>query len=361
MPESYDFIIAGAGLAGACAAFSLGTTHSVLLLDTRTPASGASGISAGLANPLMARRARPVWQHDAALRALHQMLALTGASSLFQGPAILRPAVDAKQVDFFQDAARAHPMHASWWSHGALREAYPAVRTPHGGLLVHTGGAVEIPRMVKAVIAEACRQGATFRPHHRVTHWSTEAGSVTVRVETEVGACEVRGGRLILALGSGSRHLRALQSMNLHYVKGQTVHLPPFLEPAFVDYPHLAGRGYVVFAPDRTVVGSSYEHSFSDDAPSSIQTGRILSKASSMLPALSSAPIQETQAGIRVNVPGTRLPMLGPLPGQPHVWVFTGLGSKGLLLAPLLALRLLGYIKDPASIPLEIRVQSDEP
>ena len=43
------------------------------------------------------------------------------------------------------------------------------------------------------------------------------------------------------------------------------------------------------------------------------------------------------RAGVRVTVPGIRLPMVGPVPGFERVWIFTGFGAKGLLTAPLRA------------------------
>jgi glycine oxidase len=76
-----------------------------------------------------------------------------------------------------------------------------------------------------------------------------------------------------------------------------------------------------------------------------------------MLPALNEAAVIGESAGVRVNVPGTRLPMLGPLPGRTRVWIFTGLGSKGLLMAPLLGRELSGYLDSSTPIPAEIRVR----
>ena len=75
-----------------------------------------------------------------------------------------------------------------------------------------------------------------------------------------------------------------------------------------------------------------------------------------MLPALRHARVLEEIAGVRVGVPGTRLPMLGPLPGRRRVWMFTGLGTKGLLTAPLLARNLSLFFEHPQTIPPPLRV-----
>jgi glycine/D-amino acid oxidase-like deaminating enzyme len=49
--------------------------------------------------------------------------------------------------------------------------------------------------------------------------------------------------------------------------------------------------------------------------------------------------------------------MLGPLPGRTRLWVFTGLGSKGLLMAPMLARELTDWFQHPDTIPAEIAVR----
>ena len=66
-----------------------------------------------------------------------------------------------------------------------------------------------------------------------------------------------------------------------------------------------------------------------------------------------------TRVGVRLTVPASasprRLPIAGPLPHQPDVWVFSGLGAKGLLTAPLLARSLPEALENPEALPLEIR------
>src|SRR5690606_17277967 len=76
---------------------------------------------------------------------------------------------------------------------------------------------------------------------------------------------------------------------------------------------------------------------FASLAPDPAQSEALRAKAARLLPPLSMTPVLDAQAGVRVTVPGTRLPLLGPLPGRPTAWVFTGLGAKGLLTAPVLA------------------------
>ena len=355
MNPAFDTIIVGAGLAGACAALPLSRRERVLVLEAAHPAAGASGAAAGLVNPLGGLRAKTVWRIDEALEALHTMLEEAGATALFQAGGILHPTADAEQARLFRDAAQPHPPHATWLTADAARERFPGVVTCGGALLVRRGGAIRVPEAVEALLAAARRRGAEVRTGVRVTGWGEEADRAFVNVENDTGRLYAR--RVLLAMGYGYRLHPELAALNLHALKGQTVRVArPETLPRHSLIP-LSGQGYVVPDQETLVVGTSYEHDFADLAPSEEQTRQILAKASHMLPILQDATVLDATAGVRVTVPGLRLPMLGPLPGRSRIWIFTGLGSKGLLMAPLLARDLPAFFEKPETIPPEVRVR----
>ncbi len=355
---TYDVIVAGGGVAGACAALHLSRSRRVLLLDACREGSEASGPAAGLVNPLMAQRARPVWRMEEALDALHATLDIAGAAELFRAGGVLRPAADVAQAAHFRQAAEAHPSHGEWVASEESEERYPAVRAPFGALLVRTGGALPFQELIRRLTAAAVRNGAEVRKGAVVTGFEEADASGWVEVESEARAERVHGKYVVLALGGGWAGHPELRELGLHSVKGQTVEVRPAGGLDLSGVPHLAGTGYVVSGGATLVLGSSYEHVFSDLRPSPERTAEIVAKVAHMLPLVSGAEVVAEWAGVRVTVPGARLPMVGPLPNRKRVWVLTGLGSKGLLMAPLLARELAGYLENPERIPAEIRVRS---
>lgn len=351
-----DTIIVGGGLAGACAALHLSRHERIVLLEEAArPAAGASGAAAGLVNPLMGRRAKAVWHMEAALEAFQKTLDLAGAASLFQATGVLRPAGDPGQAACFQEVAQRRPEDAVWLSAGAVRERYPEVRAVHGALRVRRGGALSIPRFVEALLHTARRQGAAVRAGVRALGWDEADGAAFVDVEEEgAGRHRLQARRVLLALGYGYARHAALKTLPLHGVKGQTVRVA---RPDGLRLPlPLSGRGYVVPDGETLVVGSSYEHTFDHLAPTERQTRCLLDRAAQMLPGFAEASVVEATAGVRVGVAGTRLPLLGPLPGRARLWIFTGLGSKGLLMAPLLARALPDAFVRMAALPPEVRL-----
>lgn len=348
MPAKPTVVIAGAGLAGACAALTLAPTHSVVVLEAEHPAAGASGAAAGLVNPLMGRAANALPFAAEALAAFWDLVAAADARALIRR-GVLRPAGSAKQARSFRRSAEAYPRLADWLALEACAEAFPDVPAPFGALHVTSGGAVNVPAFVGAVLSAAERLGAEVRTGARLDSWHRDGNGVVL--ETNVGA--MRADRLVLALGYGLRQFSVWGAWGMHGVKGQVVRLPAPAPPL-----PLAGSGYVVPQGERVIVGSSYAHTFADLAPDAATSEAILAKATRLWPPLANAteearaagPI-EAVAGVRVGVPagmpGARLPRVEALAddlggGDGRVWAFTGLGSRGLLLAPLYARRLLG-------------------
>ncbi len=345
-----DVIVVGAGLAGACAAFTLSRDHKVRVLESDEPASGASGAAAGLVNPFMGRRARPIWRLREALDAVPTLLEKAGAPALFPGTGVLRPAVEPDQVAPFQEAAETYPDLATWLSPATVRDRYPAVQPDRGALFVPQGGAVNVGAMVDALLDAAQARGARVETRAPVLYWHETPGAAVVEVDRGNGTEDLRADRVLLTLGQGYSPFPELRRLGLDGVKGQTVRVRR-PEPLSGPLPPMSGRGYIVPEGDTLVLGSNYENNFDDLAPTPDATAYIQEKTGDMIPGLEQADVLDEVAGVRVNHAETNQPLLGPLPRRERLWAFTALGSKGLLTAPLLALDLPVCLDAPSHIP----------
>ena len=361
----YDTIIGGGGLAGACAACVLSRTERVLLLEAEYPAAGASGAAAGLVNPFMARKARPTWRLNDALVALHALLEETGVPDLFRTGGVLRPARDEQQAGWFQETAVAHPAHTGWLAAETVRRRFPAVHSPHGALLVRPGGALDVAAFIRALLATAQRRGAVVHSSARVTGWGEDDRGAHVKAMQGGDSERFSAGRVLLTLGHGYTSFPELEALSLHGIKGQTARVRRPESLTGKTLPPLSGYGYVVPEPppaepggETLLIGSSYAHDFADLSTSPAVTQRILHKAAKMLPGLDAAEVLEERAGVRVKREGSRLPLVGRLPGRRRLWGLTGLGSKGLLTAPLLARALPAFFAGEEPIPKAVRLEA---
>lgn len=345
-----EILVIGAGIAGAAAAYHLSQRWDVLVVDRAGIGLGASGAAAGLVNPLPGRRARPVWRAREAIDSVDELIDIVGDEVRIGNKGILRPALDSAQARRFKESASLHSDLSVWMEASQIEERWPELRASYGALFVHRGKAL--------MISELCRrllQNVDVRSGWTLTDFEEEEQAIRARLTSDQGQIMVSANFMLLATGAEFSMLEKTHDLLLHGVKGQTISAE-LADPLPQDHPHVAGSGYIVAENERRIVlGSTYEHDFMDDKPTSEATAAILEKTSRLLPLIESARVLEAQAGVRATVPGTRLPMIGPLPRHHRAWIYSGLGTKGVLMASLLSRELSSWLKNPETIPDELQ------
>jgi glycine/D-amino acid oxidase-like deaminating enzyme len=99
----------------------------------------------------------------------------------------------------------------------------------------------------------------------------------------------------------------------------------------------------------RFLVGATYARGVADARPTAAGRADLLARLAAFLPA--PVGVIAHRAGVRPVAADNR-PVVASRPGEPRVWAFTGLGSKGALTAPSvagrLADRLLAVVRGPS-------------
>jgi len=345
--STVEILIAGAGLSGACAALWLSETHHVTLVTGTAPA--ASRIAAGLVNPFAGMRMCGFQNADMLLNDLTETLKHAEALHTYNPCGILRPANNQRQASNFQTQSVKNPLHIRWLSPDQVKADHPFVSAPLGAAIT-TGGILDTPEMLDRILNSL--QGSIRVIQANITSWKDMDSHVTVTLNS---GQIYKSQRLILALGPDYISFPELHKLHLHRIKGQLVYIHP---PDFITVSlPICGSGYVVPEPNRWILGTTYDHSPCDVHPTSDATKKILGLTKKMIPSIDSSAIIDVTAGIRVGVPGTRLPMVGPL--TENVWILTGLGSRGLLLASHIGRNLPTWMNDIFCIPQKFRVRNN--
>ncbi len=338
-------IIVGAGLAGAASAYHLRAAgRDVCVLHDNDLRRSASQIGGGLVNPMMARKGRPAWMAAESLAALESMGINTNQPLPGRDAPLYRPAGDITQADSFREQAAAHP------ELGRFRETVDSldfVHAPFGILEVRRGAALDLQETASAWLHE-------IGVHAIDPAWKVEESRDAVSLSTSGGT--FRGKRLLLCMGAGMLAHPLTRTLNLHGIKGQIIRLEK--PTALPDHlPPLSGKAYLVDAGDGSVwVGSTFERNWESMDPTDAGRDALLHRAASVIPMLKNARVLEQRTAQRVTVPGTRLPMVGPLHPDSKIWVMTGLGSKGMLYSALFGSRIPVFFNNPEAIPAFCRV-----
>lgn len=345
-----DTIIVGAGLAGAASAWHLRRSgQRVLILDALQTSTRASGIGGGMANPMMALKGRPIWNARQSLDELAGMGVNTGPAPGLTDldAALIRPARDNEQARAFREQADAHPDLGRFLEHAECGQFSYLTDTSHGILCVRRGASLDLGQAAAGWLSNTPRTIIE-------TDWTAAQTSSEVTFETSEGRITAR--HALLCMGYGMLTHPLTRTLKLQGIKGQLIRVrKPKGLPS--PLPPISSWVYLVDAGDDSLwIGSTFEHNWSDKGPSDKATRDLLERAGRVIPVLVHADVVEERTGFRVTVPGTRLPMAGPLHQGSRIHVLTGLGARGLLHSAWFAARIPLFFNNPEAIPARCRV-----
>jgi len=346
----FNHVILGAGLAGLTLSMELlQKEQRVLLIDLKYPGSGASGTPAGLMNPATAQKA--LMPDDAlnCVRAFSKILNKLldqDNSEIILHEKVLRPAMDQKLLANFNSTLD-EPWPDGWveWIN-KLTEDYPQIPGFKGGLLLNIGKAIDVPKYLSGMF-NYCRNlnlNYSFGGDYSLIE---DGEKFKLQIEDVILSAE----NIINCTGST---VPDITDFKLHKVKGQIrivedTHANP-LSIALSSYGYLAQKN------DCLIVGSTYEHHFSDVAPTAKQDDILLNKIKLMTGRnYLATDIRDRWAGVRITTPD-RKPAIGSLLTQKNYYYYTGLGSKGLFYSAFMSELLSDHILNNTPIPVKYHI-----
>jgi glycine oxidase len=316
--KSWDVIIAGAGIIGVSLALELrqrGAT--VLVLDRAEPGSEASSAAAGMlaaTDPETPEALRP--------------LAIESARSFAAFVQRIESAAGI-QVDFRRVGTIAlmpgftAPREYRGLSAAELQLLEPSIhRSGHSAYFVQEDS-VDPHLLMRAALAAARTRGVEVRGHTTVTEMRARADAVEVMTQADTfsaaSAVDCRG---------------AWSGAPVRPRKGQMLYVLP--QVTLLQHVLRTPEVYIVpRSSGKILIGATVEDVGFDKSVDPSAIYQLLSAAAKYLPALASAPITQSWAGLRPGTPDD-LPIIGPT-DTPRVFAATGHFRNGILLAPVTA------------------------
>ena len=340
-------IVVGAGVAGSLVADRLAARGWELdLVDARTePSVSAVGAVRPVVNLRDAVNAQV--SRSAFLHALHfyRELGAQGHPLAWDRCGILQLATGADEAARFEAIVRSQgypPAFLEYVSAGRAGEI--AGRPVRGGGWWFPGGSEVVPGSL--AVASLARAGMAVRRVFRRRVDRLEREGRDWRALDADGRVIAEAPTLILANAADARRLLPEARLALSRVRGQVTYLPP--DPGRRLDAIVSGTGYVApMADGGHCIGASYQHDDADDSVRDADHRDNLARAEAMLPGFTAGLDPASLSGwtgFRATVPD-RLPIFGPATAD-GLHVATGLGSRGLLWAPLGAELLASQLTD---------------
>jgi glycine oxidase len=316
--KSWDVIIAGAGIIGVSLALELRQRGAdVLLLDRGEPGSEASSAAAGMlaaADPETPEALRP--------------LAMASAQMF---PAFVQRLESAgnMQIDFrrFGTIALldgdAPPSEYRALSPADLQCLEPSLSSSGHSAFFVQEDSVDPLLLTQAALVAARNSGVEIRGHITVAEMCAHDNAVEVVTQTDTFSCasavDCRG---------------AWSGAPVRPRKGQMLYVAP--QAILLQHVLRAPEVYLVpRSSGKILIGATVEDVGFDKSVNPLVIDQLVSAAAKYLPALASAPILQSWAGLRPGTPDD-LPIIGPT-NTPRLFVATGHFRNGILLAPITA------------------------
>lgn len=342
-----DVVVVGAGIIGLLCAFELRSAGlSVVVVEARAPAAGASGVAAGMLAPLCEAPELPAAALEHAFDGARRWPDLAARLEAASGQRVdlrregtLLVAADRDEFVTLEHTARLlreHGLRFEPLTIAALRAREPALHPRlAGGFAAPDDHNVDPQAACAAAVTALERAGVPLLTGREVAR--VEGGAAFDAQGAEIA----RGATIVLAAGAWSAALcRPWLELPMVPVKGQTILLrgEPLLS-AVVRTP----RVYLVPRAGGLVVGASMEEKGFDTEPTVGVVQGLLREAWRLLPGVEEHAIVALRAGLRPMLPDGA-PRVGPI--APQVVLATGHHRHGVLMAPATAARVTRGIVD---------------
>ncbi len=331
-------LVVGQGIAGSTLAWSarrLGME--ITILDPGSHQS-ASAVSSGLMNPITGRHFVKSWLIDAFLDAAYR---LYGDISLTLGQKYLHPLPILRHLSSVQ-------IENTWYAKSLTPgyEQYMSGDAVDGYQNRHFREARSFGKVLGSARLDTADMLAALRKK-----WIDE--NVLIEERFDFGRCELTRDNvsyegeeydaIVLAMGWEGIDNRFFQTDVYQPAKGEVLlcRIPAMSSEAIVKYhKFVVPQGKDVFW-----IGTTWQWDVEDSISEDWKSQELIDYLDRYL--LHDYELLERKAGVR---PATkyRRPLIGSHPDFPRLFLFNGLGTKGITMAPYWAGEMMGYIKNSA-------------
>jgi len=324
-----DFLLIGQGLAGTILSHRLLMAGKKICIIDNAKANRSSRIAAGLYNPITGKKLVKTWNADKLfpeIAPLYQDLEkLLGEKFLYPTP-IYRPFLTIEEQNEWMGYSGEENFEA-YIDEIKTKSIYDEVNDPYGGVLLRNSGYLNINTLLDAYQQKMISDGALL---------DEEFDEELLHVNSDgVNYKNIKARSIIYSNGLGAMKSRFFGFLPFAPVKGEILVIKQSFAPK-----EIINRGvFRITLPDGTHrVGSTYSWHDLDQGPTERAKSEILDKYEKLIK-VPEKTIIEHSTGIR---PATRdrKPFLGKHPNYENVYIFNGLGAKGVSLAPYFSLRM---------------------
>jgi len=343
-----DYIVVGCGLAGIAFCEELRKSNkSFLVFDDASQQS--SKVAGGLFNPVVLKRFTAAWKAqvflDSALPFYYQLQNRLNLDCIHEVPIFRIFNSIEEQNNWF--IASDKPVLSKFLTPKVIQPENPQINTEFGlGRVLKTGW-IDTSALIESYMSD-------LRSLNKFRKESFDYDSMVVN-EHYIQYKGIQASHVVFSEGFGLKQNKYFNTLPLVGSKGEYITIQaPELKLGFI----LKGPVFIIPLGNQTfLVGATYDNDDKSKDPSQGKRLELLSKLNTMVNC--AYEVVDQIAAIRPTVKDRR-PLVGRHPNYNNLFVFNGLGTRGVLASPFLAKQLFDHIENNAVLESEIDIERYE-
>ena len=339
-------MIVGLGIAGVNLCHQLEKAGKSFVVIDRCPTNSSSLIAGGIYNPVVLKRKVKSWKVDELfpfLAKTYSELEKTLSSEFFLHDfPILKPISSADELIEWQQAVTDGRLNPYVTSAEKNPPAGPFQRSVLGSVSIRNSGFVRIGKLVQLYRNYLREKGLLVEEEFDYNEF---------QLSRTICFGDITAERIIFSEGRFISENSFFNWIPFRPTKGQmlTVRVPEELTPD-----RIYNQQFLLFPTEEKNIfrlGATYEWDELNEEPTQKSTDELIERAKRALNI--DFEVLDAQAAIRPNV-ADRRPTLGRHPEIANMFLFNGMGSKGVMLAPYFANQLVNHIYHQEKIDPEV-------
>ena len=340
-----DYIVVGLGIAGIAICSQL-EKHGKNFIAIDNGRRGSTAASGGVFNPTVLKRFTAAWNAAdfyPVARQFYSSMSEKLGQTIFQKLPILRIFANVEEQNNWIVASDKKQLRA-YLSSQFVKNVNPSIEAPNGFGKLKGTGKINTEGFLSGYRNHLKKINLLMIEDFDYAQLYIENGSVSYK--------NISAHRIIFCEGAQAVENPYFPSEAIIGNKGEYIVIKaPELHLDCL----LKGSMYIIpMGNDVYKVGATYNRDYLDNTPSTMAKSEIHSKLNSLI----SCPyhVVGQVSGIRPTTKDHR-PLLGSLTKNPEIIFFNGLGTRGFLMAPLLAEMLYNYLEEAIALPQEVNIR----
>lgn len=341
-----DYLIVGAGIAGSVLADHLLNENKSIILVDNPNLSNSSKVAGGLYNPITGRKMVKTWNCDQLFDYLipyyRDLQYRLGVNFLKEVP-IYRPFFSIEEQNEWM-AKSADLAYGSYILEIKQKPEWETeVQNPYGGILLAKSGYLDTAFFLKAFKEFLNERGLLIQEQFEEKHLQKRASGYTYH------GIEARN--IVFCDGRISQGNSYFSWLPYNLVKGELLFMKTSVTPRVI---HNRGVFVIPIGEGLCKCGSTYQHNQLDEIPTIGAKNELIERVKNLVNF--DFEIVEQKAGVR---PATkdRKPFIGEHPKHKGIWIFNGLGTKGVSIAPYYAKQLVEHIEFGQQLDDDVNIE----